>query len=176
MAKFISAAGSHCHLSSGDIFRGILPETPLGEIFHKYSSKGLLLPDELTINIFKLYLLGLVHTNVFQPTKQTLILDGLPRTLSQARLLDAHINVKGIILLEVEDLELLVNRIRRRSMIEKRPDDREQAILKKRLHLFKNETLKVLDHYDLRVIHAVNAQQRPLEVLRDILIKFASII
>ncbi|MCH9630665.1 MAG: adenylate kinase [Chlamydiia bacterium] len=176
MAKFISAAGSHCHLSSGDMFRGILPETPLGEVFHKYSSKGLLIPDELTVHLFRLYLMGLIHTNVFQPSKQVLILDGLPRTLSQARLLDAHVHVKGIINLEVDDPELLVNRIRRRSFIDKRPDDRERSVLKKRLQFFESETLKLLEYYDLNVVHSVNASQKPLEVLRDILIKLASII
>src|SRR5689334_7523772 len=46
LGKFLSSAGNHFHLSSGDIFRGLSPESPAGKIYHSYAGKGHLLPDD----------------------------------------------------------------------------------------------------------------------------------
>ena len=40
LGKFLSTAGNHFHLSSGDIFRGLDPETPIGNLYHTFASKG----------------------------------------------------------------------------------------------------------------------------------------
>ena len=42
LGKFLSSAGNHFHLSSGDIFRSLSPESPAGQIYHNYAGKGLL--------------------------------------------------------------------------------------------------------------------------------------
>ena len=58
LGKFLSTAGNHYHLSSGDIFRGLSPESPAGKLFHTYASKGHLVPDEVTIQIWRHYVGG----------------------------------------------------------------------------------------------------------------------
>jgi adenylate kinase len=70
LGKFLSSAGNHFHLSSGDIFRGLSPESPAGKLYHQYAGKGLLLPDEVTIEIWHHFVHGLIATNRYFPSQQ----------------------------------------------------------------------------------------------------------
>lgn len=175
LAKFLSLAGNHCHLSSGDIFRGLSPESPAGKLYEEYAGKGLLVPDDVTIAIWYNYVSGLVSTNKYFPKQQYLLLDGLPRTINQAKLLDQYIQVDHILVLEVGDIEVLIKRLQRRAIIEKRSDDTDTNVLKKRMQVYQEETLKLLDHYPSSLISKVNADQTPLGVLRDVLVQFTDI-
>ncbi len=170
LGKFLSSAGNHFHLSSGDIFRGISPESPAGKLYHNYASKGLLLPDEVTLQIWHHFVHGLIATNRYFPSQQLLLLDGIPRTLRQAALLDQHIHIEQIIVLEIRDPAELVKRLQRRALIEKRTDDMDPQVLHTRMEVYQKETLKLLSHYPDSLISRFQADQKPLEVLRDVLI------
>lgn len=176
LGKFLSSAGNHFHLSSGDIFRGLSPESPAGKLYHKYAHKGLLLPDEVTIQIWHHYLHGLIATNRYFPSQQLLLLDGIPRTIKQAELLKRHLQIEGIIVLEMENAKKLISRLRRRALIEKRGDDMDPAILKTRMKVYQRDIIKLLKHYDPRVLYHFNADQKPLEVLRDVLIRLSNLL
>lgn len=176
LGKFLSSAGNHFHLSSGDIFRGLSPESPSGKLYHSYASQGLLLPDEITIQIWHDFVHGLIDTNRYFPEQQLLLLDGLPRTIQQADLLDKYIHIEKIIVLEVNDAEKLIQRIQRRALIEKRGDDRDPNVLKTRMEIYQQDTLKLLQHYPAEVISRFNADQKPLEVLRDVLIGLSTLL
>ncbi len=115
LGKFLSSAGNHYHLSSGAIFRGLSPESPAGRIFHKYAVEGNLVPDEVTIEIWHHYVRGLIATNCYFPTDQFLLLDGVPRTAKQTKLIEPYIELMHIIVLETPDLEVLVNRLKAQS-------------------------------------------------------------
>jgi len=104
LGKFLSSAGNHFHLSSGDIFRSLSPESPAGKLYNDYAGKGLLLPDELTVDIWHHFVHGLIATNRYFPKQQLLLLDGLPRTKKQAEILNKHIKVEGIIVLDIKDI------------------------------------------------------------------------
>jgi len=173
LGKFLSSAGNHYHLSSGDIFRGLSPESPAGRLFHAYASKGHLVPDELTVSILRHYVGGLIATNSYFPHEQFLLLDGIPRTPNQASLLDGYIEVVKIIVLEMEDIDGLVQRLKRRALIERRMDDFDEKILKNRMQIFQNETLKILNHYPEELISRFNGDQPPLDVLRDVLVELS---
>jgi adenylate kinase len=71
------------HVSSGDLFRGAMEsETELGNLVKGYVERGELVPDEITIRV--------VAERITRPDcAQGVILDGFPRTLAQARALDA---------------------------------------------------------------------------------------
>ncbi|MCK4934839.1 MAG: nucleoside monophosphate kinase [Simkaniaceae bacterium] len=168
--KFLCSSGNHYHLSSGDIFRGLSPESPSGKLFHQFASKGKFVPDDITIDIWKRYVSGLIDTNQYFPKNQLLLLDGIPRTLNQAKILDQHVDVLKIISLESEDTEIFINRIKRRALIERRHDDSDESVLRARMDLYNKETKDVLRHYKEEIICRYNADQKPLEVLRDILI------
>ncbi|WP_281884078.1 adenylate kinase [Paenibacillus sp. YYML68] len=70
------------HISTGDAFRLAMKQgTPLGVEAKKYVDQGLLVPDEITI--------GIVRERLSQPDCDTgFLLDGFPRTISQAEALD----------------------------------------------------------------------------------------
>ena len=174
--KFLSSAGNHFHLSSGDIFRGLSPESSAGKLFHKYASRGHLLPDEITVKIWHHFVHGLISTNRYFPAEQLLLLDGIPRTKSQAEHLDTFLNVEKVILLESKDPEVFIQRLLRRGMIELRADDKDRDILKTRMEVYEKETKEVLEHYPNNLIGRFDADQKPLEVLRDILVDLSDLL
>jgi adenylate kinase len=176
LGKFLSSAGNHFHLSSGDIFRGLSPESPAGQLFHNYAGRGLLLPDEVTIQIWHHYAHGLIATNRYFPSQQLLLLDGIPRTIRQADLLQNYIFIERIIVLEVTQTEELIKRIQRRALIEKRTDDLDTEVLRTRMDVYQKDTSKVLKHYPEKLISRFNGNQKPLEVLRDVLVGLSALL
>ena len=176
MGRFLSAAGNHVHLSSGDIFRGLSPDSPAGQLFHSYASKGHLVPDNVTLKIWHNYVLGLIATNKYFPTQQFLLLDGIPRTLEQAKLLDEYIDPKGVIVLKIDNKQKLVERMKRRALIEGRHDDADEKVLMTRFKVYEETTHALLDHYPHDKIVMINADQKPLDVLKDILTKTSGIL
>jgi adenylate kinase len=176
LGKFLSSAGNHFHLSSGDIFRGLAPESPAGKLYHSFAGKGLLLPDEVTIQIWHHFVHGLIATNRYFPSQQLLLLDGIPRTLQQASLLEKHIQVEGVIILEMENIGKLIARLQRRALIEKRTDDMDTNVLKTRMDVYERDTIKLLKHYPENLLHRFNADQKPLEVLRDVLVRLSKLL
>ena len=169
LCQFLNASESLYHLSTGDIFRGLTPESPAGRLFFEYANKGKLLPNDATIEIWDYYVKGLIATNQFQPSSQYMLLDGIPRTVSQAEALKDFIDVKAIIVLEVDNTEALIARLQRRASIEGRADDKALDVLRTRMSVYENETLPILDYYPEHLIHRFNANQRRLEVVRDVL-------
>lgn len=176
VGKILSSAGNHFHLSSGDVFRGLAPESPAGKLYHSYASKGHLLPDAVTIGIWHYYVEGLIATNRYFPHQQLLLLDGIPRTKRQAELLDQHIKVMHLIVLEVDDANVLTQRLTRRGILEHRADDRDEAVLRTRMEVYQRDTVKVLEHYPKELISRFNGDQRPLEVLKDVLVKHSDLL
>ena len=79
VAKVLAKRLGMPHISTGDMFREQIKNgTELGKEANDYISKGLLVPDELTIRIVK--------DRLSQPdTESGVILDGFPRTLEQAK-------------------------------------------------------------------------------------------
>jgi adenylate kinase len=169
VGKSLAQAGGHFHLSSGDIFRGLSSETKLGKLVADFSSKGLLVPDDVTLEVWHHYVMGMIETNRYFPEEQLLLSDGLPRTVQQAELLDAFATVKGVIVLDVEDRDLLIQRLKARAVKQKRMDDADEAVLKRRLEVYDAQTAALLKHYPKELLVRIRADQRPLEVLRDIL-------
>ena len=176
LGKFLSSAGNHFHLSSGDIFRGLAPESPAGQLYHNYASRGLLLPDEVTIQIWEHYVHGLIATNRYFPEQQLLLLDGIPRTIRQADLLEKLIQIEKVIVLEVADVEELIKRMQRRALIEKRMDDMDAEVLRTRMEVYSKDTAKLLNHYSSDQVIRFNANQSPLNVLRDVLVSLSDLL
>lgn len=98
-AKLISSEFSIPHISTGDIFRANISEkTELGMKAKGYMDKGLLVPDELTIDIVK-------DRISKDDCKGGFLLDGFPRTVKQAEALDKFLNSKN----EKIDCALLID-------------------------------------------------------------------
>jgi adenylate kinase len=176
LGKFLSAVGNHFHLSSGDIFRGLDPDSSTGRLYHTYASKGNLVPDEVTIEVWRQYMQGLIATNRYFPKKQYLLLDGIPRTELQAKILDEYIHVVKIVVLQMNNVEGLIKRMKRRALIEKRQDDADEGVLKHRMQVYDEQTKMLLKHYPQELIATFNADQTPLEVLRDVLVSLSDVL
>ena len=88
-AKMIAEKYAIPHISTGDIFRANIKEgTKLGEEAKQYMDQGLLVPDELTVKI-------LLDRVAKEDCRNGYVLDGFPRTIPQAEVLDQALNGLG---------------------------------------------------------------------------------
>ena len=71
------------HCACGDVFRSLRPEMPLGKKFLEYSSRGQLVPDEATIELWRQCIENSMQAGRFHPENDTLVLDGIPRNVAQ---------------------------------------------------------------------------------------------
>ena len=156
------------HLAMGDIFRALDKHSDIGKEFLSYSTKGLLVPDELTVRVFRHHLEEQTAAGRIKPDYHTLILDGIPRTTRQVQLLEDLVEVKRIVHLKMDDKEALVRRLSARAAKQNRPDDADRNVILNRIEVYEKETQPVLDAYPKRLIRNVNADQHPLAVLRDV--------
>jgi adenylate kinase len=97
------------HISTGDILReNIKDETPLGLKAKEYMNKGELVPDDLIISIVEDRFLG-------DNCESGCLLDGFPRTVFQAEMLDNYLGKRGLAIDKVlninVDQEALIQRI-----------------------------------------------------------------
>lgn len=176
LGKFLASAGTQFHLASGEIFRRLPDYSVAGKLYQSYANKGLLLPDEATVQIWKYYVQGLIATNSYYPESQDLLLDGIPRTRGQADMMASYINVRHIIVLEIDNEEELIRRLLHRARLEKRGDELKLSVCKKRIEVYREQIHGVLDYYPKHLISLVDGEQKPLEVLRDVLMRLSHLL
>lgn len=176
LGKFLASSGSQYYLSTGDIFRSLRLSSPAGKLYYSYASRGELLPDEATLEIWKYYVQGLIATNSYYPETQDLLLDGIPRTLAQAEQLQEFLQVRHIIVLEISNRQEILRRMQRRARIKGRLDDVDVEVLKKRLEQYEEETDKIFNFYPPHLISHIDGTQKPLEVLRDVLVRLSHLL
>ena len=158
------------HVSCGELFRTLRVGSPLGTVFLDYYSRGALVPDDFTIQLWSEYIGGLVKTQRFDPESDTLILDGIPRNAAQARLMDDMIDVRRVYYLDCHDREIMFMRLKRRAIHENRLDDASDKTIHQRFYTYEAETAPVLSHYPQSIIRHIDTGRSPLEALADILV------
>ena len=164
------------HLASGNLFRQALRDgSPLGEQARTYMDRGDLVPDDITIQMF-------MHQLAQPAAARGAILDGFPRTVAQARALDATLAERGeqierVISIEVP-VEELVARVAGRRVCPvcgtpyhvdgdpprvpgrcdrdgaelQQRDDDRPEVVRARLEKQVRPMLEVLDYYDRKGI------------------------
>jgi adenylate kinase len=157
------------HCSCGDVFRQTDVRSELGKAFLHYSSKGQLVPDDITIGLWSSQISSMVQAGRFKPDIDFLVLDGIPRNTSQAKILSSTIDVRGVFHLECKDKAKVYDRLKRRALKEGRFDDINEEVIERRLRVYEEETKPVLEFYGSKLTTYVNADQWPYQVLRDIL-------
>lgn len=157
------------HLSCGDVFRSIDIGSPEGKLIYQYSSRGELVPDELTIKIWRKGLDGRIGVSDYKPREDLLILDGIPRSPAQAKLVEEHLQVLQIVHLLCSDEEAMIHRIKRRAIRENRYDDANEEVIRRRFEVYHRETQPVLDCYPEEIVAPIDAIGSPAEVLRNTL-------
>ena len=151
------------HLSTGEMLRNAMgQQSELGRQAAESMKSGRLVPDSLVLRI--------VRERVGKDDcRNGFLLDGFPRNLHQAELLqyilaEFGIPVDMVLALEVEEAELL-----RRLMARHRADDTPETI-RQRLAVYQAETAPLLDYYRAAgLLVSINGQQSPEEVYQAIL-------
>ena len=170
-AKLIADQYQIPHISTGDIFRANIKNgTELGKKAKEYMDQGLLVPDELTVNL-------VIDRVSNDDCKNGYVLDGFPRTIPQAEALDNALTARGekidfAVNVEVPD-ENIINRMSGRracltcgatyhtefikpkvegicdncgSTLVLRDDDKPETV-KKRLDVYHDQTQPLIDYY-----------------------------
>ena len=159
------------HISTGDIFRANIKEgTELGRKAKEYMDQGLLVPDELVVNL-------VVDRLTWEDAKNGYVLDGFPRTIPQAEALTNALAEKGekvdfAINIDVPDQNIIDRMGGRRACVScgatyhivnippkkegicdvcgaeliLRDDDKPETV-KKRLDVYHEQTQPLIDYY-----------------------------
>src|SRR5690349_22253824 len=106
--------------------------------------------------------------NQFHSESEIIVLDGLPRSVAQAKLLEDTVDVLRVVYL-VADQAKMVERLRRRALKENRVDDASDEVIARRFEVYQKETKPVLDYYAGERIVRVDAAQSQIKVLSDII-------
>jgi adenylate kinase len=167
--KILGAIPHFFHCACGDVFRNLRADSPLARTFIDYSGRGQLVPDKETIQLWKHFIKNNTEVGRFNPATDTLVLDGIPRNVHQAKILRTTLNVTAVFYMRTKDEESLVARMQRRAIKDNRLDDANLSVIRDRLHVYENETKPVLKFYGRKLVHHINADQSPAKVLADIL-------
>ena len=174
------------HIATGDMLReNVANKTKLGLRARDYMNKGLLVPDELVIEMMKERLTE-------KDAKKGFILDGFPRTINQADEIQKVINTDKVINLQAND-EIIVKRLSRRRVCEKcgfnyhldfmkpnregycdkcsgdlyqREDDKPEAV-KQRLKVYREQTAPLISYYrNKNVLAEIDGSGSPEDVFK----------
>jgi adenylate kinase len=169
-------------ISTGDIFRELMKEnSDLGKKVRSYVEKGLLVPDEVVLEVLKQSLNRI-------PEGKGFILDGYPRTLKQAKAVEAITKIDVILLLDVPD-SVIIERLSTRRIcrncgtvynirflkpkvegacdkcagqIYQRSDDTPDVI-KKRLQVYQEQTKPLLEFFKTQKVPFVTSSVTSLD-------------
>jgi adenylate kinase len=167
--RILGSIPNFFHCACGDVFRTLNIESAIGKVFVEYSSRGELVPDEQTVELWRQSIETSTRSGRFRPEQDTLVLDGIPRNVHQAEMLKDTLNVIAIFYLRSMDVSSLVLRMQRRALKENRLDDASLDVIRQRLKTYEKETKPVIRYYGSDLVHRINADQKPAEVLIDIL-------
>ncbi|HYA77610.1 MAG TPA: nucleoside monophosphate kinase [Verrucomicrobiae bacterium] len=169
-------------IATGDIFRELMKEdSELGRKVKSFVEKGLLVPDEVVVEVLKLRLSKI-------PKQKGFILDGYPRTLEQAKILESITEIDVILLLNVPDW-IIIERLSSRRIcrncgnvynirflkpkvegvcdkcgghLYQRPDDTPEVI-KKRLQVYQEQTKPLLEYFKEKKVPFVTSSATSLD-------------
>lgn len=173
-AKFLEEKYGACRISTGDILRNaVKDQVPLGKKAEEYIDKGMLVPDEIMLDLIAERLRG-------KDCQKGFILDGFPRTIAQADGLDeilAKMDTRLDCVFSIQvPRDLLVQRLtgrrtckqcgyqyhvdfdppsrkdvcdRCQGELYQREDDQEETI-RARLHVYETQTATLIDYYRKR--------------------------
>jgi adenylate kinase len=163
--KNLGAIPGFFHCSCGDVFRALDPQSEMGRLFAQYSRTGGLVPDELTVRLWRETVEAWGAGGKFDPRADFLLLDGIPRSLEQAQIMDPMIEVAAVIYLICNNVEEIVARLQRRAKGSGRADDTNEEVIRHRMDVYEEVSRPVLEFYPRNKI----VSRTPEEVTADML-------
>ncbi len=167
--KTLGTVPRYFHCACGDVFRSIDTRTKIGLAFLEFSSRGELVPDHVTVELWKARIDAAVDAHTFKPDIDTLVLDGIPRNVAQAQIMDELINVEKVFHLSCPNRSSLVERLKKRALKDNRLDDANEEVIARRLATYEQESKPVLSYYGKDRVTCIDATQPPQKVLLHIL-------
>lgn len=155
------------HFAMGDVLRALTADSTQAKQVSQAARAGELLPDTLIMAAYRHELDQRMENGSYDPSSQTLLLDGIPRTAEQAEQLGATVNVVGVIDLTCDDEQELRHRLFGRAEEQNRTDDQSAEVIGRRLDLFQQHHPDLLKYYGDRLA-AIDAGRSPLAVLADV--------
>lgn len=145
------------HISTGDIFRDAAEKrTDFGVKAQKIMKEGKFIPDDIV--------LGIVKDRISQEdVKDGYILDGFPRTITQAEEFDKLENLDRVFYITIPEEEV-IRRLRNRQ----REDDTEDTI-KARIKIYYKQTKPLIDYYRKKhILNEIDGNRKIDEIFEDI--------
>ncbi len=170
-SKLLVEKNNFVQLSTGDLLREETSKSnsSLGMKLKQLMESGELVPDDVVIDI--------IVNRVEKNKNKSIIFDGFPRNLNQAKVLDeslrnVSIELDKAIFFEIK-FEILEERIKNRinesKGDEKRKDDNLETLLN-RIKVFKSSTLPIVNYYEEKgILSKINAMKKVDEVNSEIL-------
>jgi adenylate kinase len=163
-SKLVADYFKFLHLSTGELFRQeIAAGSAMGELVKVFINRGLLIPDNIVMR--ELYRYALAHQDA-----PGIAFDGFPRNPDQAAMLDKvfhkkELRIALVVSIQVPDQEL-IQRVLERGKDSGRTDDNAE-IMQKRLEVYREFTLPVINYYkkSKRLVE-VNGS-RPVKIVSD---------
>lgn len=173
--KILGSIPRFFHCACGDVFRSLDTRTALGQRFVHYSSRGELVPDELTIELWKAQVDNWSDSHVYKPDIDFLVLDGIPRNVPQAEMMTKFLDIHQVFHLSCPDRSELARRMRKRALKDNRIDDASDRVIQQRIATYEAETKPILEFYSEALVTNIDATQPPVKVLNDIISKIVSL-
>lgn len=190
-AKKLEKSLDYRHISTGDLLRKAVENgSPVGKIAEGYMKEGMLVPDEV--------IMQLVESVLLESEKFTL--DGFPRNINQAKLLEELLfkiraNLQHVIYLKVSDDEIVERLLARRvcpkcgrvyNLITSPPkkdnlcdscgvplvqrEDDNEVTIRNRLKVYRKETAPLIEYYERSgILKEINASRSPYEIFSEVL-------
>lgn len=149
------------HISTGDLFReNIAKQTPIGKQVKEIMESGKLVPDAIVLDMF--------FNRVAQDdASRGYILDGFPRTISQAEALDKYLSKDTKI--KVLNLDVSDDTIVKRTLGRGRCDDTPEVV-KERLNAYHTQTAPLVEYYKKKsALHNIDGEKTPDAVFNELM-------
>src|SRR2546426_6728080 len=135
--KLLGTLPGFVHVACGEVFRSLDLNSEVGKVFLQYSSRGELVPDDFTARLWREHINKLVQMGTFRPDSDVLVLDGIPRNIHQAQMIENDIEVIKLIVLRCnQDCGEIVRRLKSRALKDNRLDDANEETILKRLQIY----------------------------------------
>jgi adenylate kinase len=167
--KILGEIPGFYHLACGDVFRSLDLTSDVGKIFMEYSSRGELVPDDVSIRQWSEYIDKVSASGDYHPEQECLVLDGIPRNQAQAKLLSDSIDVVQVFHLVGPSRQTLVQRMQGRALHQNRIDDANVDVINRRLDIYEKECADLTEYYGPSNTAQIDGDRSPYQVLRDIL-------
>lgn len=166
--KILDLVPGFYHFSTGEMFRMVDVESEIGQRIMETMRRGELVPDEITFDLWQKNLQTATLVGRFRPAKDTLVLDGFPRTPKQADMLKSVAEVKLILRLDCTNRDILVERLHKRALLEARLDDANIQVIRRRFKLYDAQTEKTLTKFSSDLIDSIDVSQPPVRIFSAI--------